>query len=90
MIELRPATADEMVLAFLRAEVDSPRFSPVIKHWLVTHRFDRTTLIDNGLLHDLEQNRLRAELLGAARGYQDNKWLFAEFPDDVQWRSRRP
>lgn len=86
MIEMRPATADEMVLVFLQAEIDSPRFSPWLKHWLVTHRFDRATLIDNGLLNDPEQNRRRAELLKGARGYQDNKMLFTGFPDDVQWR----
>lgn len=86
MIEVRPATADEMILAFLQAEIDSPRFSPVLKFWLEANRFDRATLIDNGLLDDLEQNRLRTELLKAARGYQDRKMLFTGFPNDVQWR----
>jgi hypothetical protein len=75
-----------MVLAFLQAEIDSPRFSPWLKNWLVSHRFDRATLIDNGLLSDPEQNRLRVEMLKGSRGYQDGKMLFSGFPDDVRWR----
>jgi hypothetical protein len=86
MTEAGPATADDMVLAFLQAEIDSPRFAPNLNKWLAHYRLDRATLIDNGLLSDPGQNRLRAEALKATRGYQANIWLFAGFPSDVQWR----
>jgi len=86
MIDLGSATADEMVLAFLQAEIDSPRFSSWPRHWLLTHRINRTTLIDNGLLCDPEQNRLRIEILKGYRGYQDDRMLFTGFPSNVQWR----
>lgn len=86
MIELGPATADDMVLAFLRAEIDSPRFRPGLEQGLAFYGRDRTTLIDSGLVNDPEQNRLRAELLKGTRGYQANCALFTGFPDDVQWR----
>jgi hypothetical protein len=86
MIEVRPATADEMVLAFLQAEIDSPRFGPNLRGWLAHHSLDRATLIDNGLVNDPEQSRHRAEALKATRGYQANVALFTGFPHDVQWR----
>src|SRR5882724_5513189 len=86
MIEERTATADEMVLAFLQAEIDSPRFGPTLLHYLAQLKSDRVTLIDNCALDNAEQNRIRAELLGWVRGYQANKWLFTGFPHDVRWR----
>ena len=85
MIELGSATADDMVLAFLQAEIESPRFSIYLKPLLASFDLDRATLIDNGLLNDSEQNRLRAELLKGYRGYPD-KVLFRGFPADVRWR----
>jgi hypothetical protein len=86
MIEVGPATADEMVLAFLQAEIDSPRFGGFYRDSLASMGVDRKSLIDNALPNDCDQNRIRAGLLGAVRGYQVNERLFAGFPDDVQWR----
>jgi hypothetical protein len=86
MIEMRTANADEMVLAFLQAEIDSPRFGPTYLFYLTQLKTDRVTLIDNCALDNAEQNRIRAELLGWVRGYQSNRLLFTGFPHDVWWR----
>jgi hypothetical protein len=79
MIELGPTTEDAMILAFLRAEVNSPRFGSVVQHWLGLLRSDRG-LIDNADLADAAQNAIRKELLGGVRGYGKDAYLFRGFP----------
>lgn len=78
---VRDATEAEMVLAFLRAEIDSDRFGDRV----------RSCLTDLGLLHesdlgDEEANRKRREALGCYRGYGRNAHLFEGFPSDVKWK----
>jgi hypothetical protein len=78
----RPALESEVVLAFLRGEVDSDRFGNDV----------RRALIDAGGLHlvrspDLdseEENRARERALAAARGWRDTQ-LFEGFPEKVDW-----
>jgi hypothetical protein len=78
----RSATEAEVVLAFLRGEVDSDRFGDRV----------RRALADAGGLHlvrapDLdsdEENRARGRALAAARGWPDRD-LFEGFPADVDW-----
>jgi hypothetical protein len=87
MIELGPATADAMVLEFLRAEIESP--TDRRRHyvdWLIRMRLTREALIDHANLESVEDNRSRAQLLGDVRGYGVNRYLFTGFPADVQWR----
>jgi hypothetical protein len=86
MIEIRQATVDEMVLAFLQAEVDSPtERGQFFANGLTDLRADRRTLIDQGNLNDLHENALRAALL-SIRGYRHDKALFTNFPADTTWR----
>jgi hypothetical protein len=85
MIDKGPATADEMILAFVRAEIDSTTFGNRYEHELADLHWDRERLIANAVLNDSEQNRVRAELLKKVRGYDDS-YLFLNFPRDVQWR----
>jgi hypothetical protein len=71
---LRPATEAEMVLAFVRAEVDReslPAWARVV--------------IDAPDTSDESQNALRARLLDR-RGYRQNESLFKDFPADVSWQ----
>ena len=78
----RPATESEVVLAFLRGEIDSDRFGNDV----------RQAVVDAGGLHlvrspDLdsnEQNRARERALAAARGWRDCE-LFEGFPEKVDW-----
>jgi hypothetical protein len=78
----RPATEAEVVLAFLRGEVDSERFGEDV----------RTALVDAGGLQlvrspDLtsdRENRARERALAMARGWRDAE-LFEGFPQQVDW-----
>jgi hypothetical protein len=84
MLERHPATEDEMIAAFLRAEVDSHRWSDCVKKGLAAVGLDRS-LIDQPDLTDSHQNGLRKQLLWY-RGYEHRVGLFAGFPPDVTWR----
>jgi len=89
MIELGPATEHQMVLAFLRAEIESPRFSQFYRQCLdQLQQFgvNRETLLDDPDLGSCRDNSLRIKMLGAGRGYRGNTLLFAGFPTDVFWR----
>ena len=58
MREIGPASNAEMVLSFLRAEIDSPRGLHYIAV-LNQMRADRYSLIDNADLNDANPNRVR-------------------------------
>lgn len=85
MKEIRTATEHEMVLAFLRAELDSPRFSEYYRPVFAHFRVDPAVLIERGDASDAMQNTQRIEILGAVRGYKKNHSLFTGFPNSVQW-----
>ena len=87
MNEIGPATEDDMVLAFLQAEVESPRFRQVCLHFLQKAGRSREELIDNADLGSNDDNRARRALLGETRGFKCNRYLFTGFPDTVRWRS---
>jgi hypothetical protein len=75
-----------MVLSFLRGEIDSPRWGTYYMAILSEMRIDRLSLIDNADLNDVDANRVRAKVLGPARGYGRNALLFHGFPTDTTWR----
>jgi hypothetical protein len=86
MIKVRAATADEMVLVFLRGEIDSQMWRDHYSAALVRIRADRTTLIDRGDLSDARQNDDRRSVLGDVRGYGRDQYLFLRFPADTGWQ----
>jgi hypothetical protein len=73
-----------MVAAFLRAEIDSPRYQRHILDRLNQDRRPRA-VVDNPNFLDNAENAYRAGLL-AYRGYR-NRFIFSGFPDTVQWHS---
>jgi hypothetical protein len=75
-----------MILAFIRAEIDSPRWGPIYANVLSALRFDRSSLIDAADLKDSYANCVRAIMLGSVRGYGRNDLLFRGFPSDARWR----
>jgi hypothetical protein len=81
---LAPATEDDMVLTFLRAEVDSPRFAGPLLLALGKQGLDRA-LVDRADRTDPEENAARRRLLATYRGYGRNEALFAGLPDDISW-----
>lgn len=93
MVELGPASADEMVLAFLRAEIDSPRFPTpeglLLRDQLRQSGLDPNSLIDNADLCDAQANDWRREILRQWRGYPTSEPVFINMPADVSWRRVR-
>jgi hypothetical protein len=86
MINLGPATEDDVVLAFLQAEIDSARFGSTYQAILVNSRLDRGSVIDNPDRNSQQANQIRRELLTLVRGYGARQFLFTGFPIDVTWR----
>jgi hypothetical protein len=81
---LAPATEDDMVLLFLRAEIDSTRFAPTLLETLAELGRDRS-LVDHADTTDAEENAARREALARSRGYLRNEAVFSGFPDDTSW-----
>jgi hypothetical protein len=71
-----------MVLAFLQAEVYSPRFRSGAIQALGGDR----SLVYSARLDDPSQNRRRKAALAAWRGFGAGTFLFQGFPSDVEWR----
>ncbi len=84
VIERGPATEDEMVLAFLQAEIRSSRYGSIIQRTLAQLGW-KNSLIENPNLADEVENAQRRELL-SYRGYLRREGLFTRFPLDVLWR----
>jgi hypothetical protein len=82
MRDLGPATEDEVVLAFVRAELGSPRWG---RRYRCPAGFILEQLLAPGDRTDAAQNAARRQMLNDVRGYPD-RWLFAGFPRDVSWR----
>jgi hypothetical protein len=86
MVELGPAAENEMILAFLKAEVESSRFHERVEYGIAATGITRTELLDNANLLDGRQNEARFRILAWFRGYRQNSLLFSGFPGDATWR----
>ena len=73
-----------MVATFLRAEIVSPRHQARLLDVLQQLGGERR-IIDGPDLSSAEENALRTRVLGAFRGYRQDRALFQGFPDDVRW-----
>lgn len=82
---LNKVTEDHMVAAFVRAEIDSARFSNPYRQLLAQLRVGRGGLIDRPDLSNEAANKRRRFLLRMVRGYQANQFLFRGWPDGVEW-----
>src|SRR4051812_27282618 len=88
MIERGPASENEVVLAFLQAEINSPK-PDVREHYarcLEDRGLDRARLIDHGDLTDEDASRIRMAVLDDVRGFGRRVWLFQGFPTNTAWR----
>lgn len=84
--EVREATEDEMILAFLRAEIDSPRHAEVLESWLNECGASRG-MIEEGDPSDPTENAARRCILRNFRGYRNvQPLLFPNFPQFVRWK----
>ena len=73
-----------MVAVFLRGELASERFGPVVRDALRAHAQDEA-LVTKADLTDDAANRRRRSVLAATRGYGEDRELFEYFADDVGW-----
>jgi hypothetical protein len=80
---IRESNENEMVLAFLKAETDTPAWNKYVMPILSELRVTRT-LIDNADLQNESENQARVHCL-AYRGFKKNLYLFERFPDDIRW-----
>lgn len=81
---LRESSEDEMILEFLKAEYTSARFSDELKNVLWDFGCDRG-IIFSADLQDAVENRTRKRILGAYRGYGEDRELFEFFPEVLEW-----
>ena len=81
---LRNSSEAEMILAFLRTEFVSDRFSAQLKKAMKTLSIDEQLLLSADLENE-DENALRKDLLGEFRGYGRNKELFENFPSQIEW-----
>jgi hypothetical protein len=85
MVLLRECGEDEMIACFLAGELTSARFGPGIRSALAARGYSSELLTDADL-EDEPSNRARRAVLGATRGYGQNRELFdASFPAHVSW-----
>jgi hypothetical protein len=83
---LGPATEDDMVLVFLRAEIESSRFADDVLAALAGMGLNRT-LVDQADLGDADANLSRRRVLEVHRGprHGTDAGVFGGLPDDVSW-----
>ena len=86
MIELRPARESEIVLTFLKAELDYSDQRQAIQQCLQKFGQTRAELVDNPDLDNDYENAVRAVVLQCYRGYLSKTGVFTGFPSNVVWR----
>jgi len=82
--DLHPIPAAEMVAAFLRAELASPRFEPTLLA-ILERDGRRRGVIEQPDLANPADNEYRAQLLGEHRGYGRDEDVFTSVPPEVRW-----
>ena len=75
------SSEEKMVVAFLSAEWDSPRFGADVRYLLGDEE-----LVRNPDLTDAAANQRRRSVLARYRGWRRNVALFEGFPRDVHWK----
>lgn len=88
MIHIGSVTEDEVVLAFVKAEIDSPIYGPTYQNKLAEMGISREHLINKADLSASLQNTYRKALLGHVRGYPRQR-LFFNFPLNTTWQRVR-
>jgi hypothetical protein len=81
---LKSASEDEVIAAFLRAEIDSDRYGRKLRGLLARDRRKPGVLQHPDLADDYE-NRYRRRLLDEHRAYERREEMFGGFPREVDW-----
>ena len=81
---VRNSNEDEMILEFLKGEIQSDRFNNDLKRVLDKLSLD-DNIINNGDFNNQDENKKRLKIMNLFRGYPD-KELFKNFPNINQWK----
>jgi hypothetical protein len=82
---IRGGSEPEVVAAFLRGELDSPRYRERIRELLPAAGLGESALLAPEL-EDAEANSRRARVLEEHRAWLRRDGLFGGFPEEVEWR----
>jgi hypothetical protein len=86
MIQLGPARESDVVLAFLKAEIDYSDHRQQIHQYMQMLGVTRQELLDDASLDNDYYNAVRAFVFDCYRGYLRRDALFIRFPKRVNWR----
>ena len=81
---IREASESEMILEFLKGEMNSKRFNNDLIKVLVQLDLEKS-IIDNGDVSNQEENKKRLEVMKLFRGYPTEE-LFENFPNIEKWK----
>jgi hypothetical protein len=81
---IRAASEAEVIVVFLRAELDSARYGKRIRLLLAEAELEESVLLAPDL-EDAHENECRASLLEGHRAWLRREGLFNGFPEDVEW-----
>ena len=79
-----PSGEAEMIATFLRGEIDAARYAPTLAAILARKALSRR-IIDTPDLADPLENEQRRAILGAFRGYGEDRAIFEGFPAELRW-----
>lgn len=85
MTIIQQSSENEMILAFLSAEIKSERFNNDLQSALKKLNLSENIII-NPDLTDEKQNLERKKILGEYRGYGYHKEMFENFPEQIEWK----
>jgi hypothetical protein len=78
---IRPSSEDEMILEFVKAELESPIYRDRCR---IPAGYTRAELVDHPDFKNADHNAARLSML-FYRGYTTRSWLFSGFPRAVEW-----
>ena len=81
---IRNCNEEEMILEFLKGEINSKRFNEALNIAINTLGLD-SNIILNGNINDDQENIDRLKIMKNFRGYPDEE-LFERFPKIVEWK----
>ncbi len=85
MRKIKTIREDEMIAAFLYAELQSPRsMSKEIQAYLQRDGMSPRVILSPDL-HNERENAYRRAVLGAYRGYGQGREYFQGFPEEMRW-----
>lgn len=83
MKKIRNSSENEMILEFLKGEINSNRFNEELNNALLKLDLN-SNIIKNGNVNNDKENKLRLDIMKIYRGYPDGE-LFENFPKINEW-----